>query len=116
MIVEWDFPKERPVARTPMPSVRTFIARDNTMDEVRSLAMGVPVRSLQQIAAGFTQIFLDRGVILQRNFAVFDNLLTLTIWAIHGLNSNHCNHSSSHSLRDQCHHLSSLCNTTEMWN
>lgn len=43
-IVECDLPKERPAARTPIPSVLTFIARDTTIEEVRSLAIGVPVR------------------------------------------------------------------------
>ncbi len=44
IIVEWDFPQERPAARTPNPSVRTLIAEATFRHQVRSLAIGVPVR------------------------------------------------------------------------
>ena len=49
IIVEWDFPKERPVARTPHPSVRTLIAAETIVAGVLSLAMGVWVRSLNRL-------------------------------------------------------------------
>jgi hypothetical protein len=48
MIVAWDFPKDRPVARTPNPSMRTLIAAQTTIAGVLSLAIGVLVRSLNR--------------------------------------------------------------------
>jgi hypothetical protein len=47
-MVAWDFPKERPVARTPKPSVRTLIAAEIKLTGVLSLAIGVLVRSLKR--------------------------------------------------------------------
>ena len=41
--------------------------------------------------AGFAQIFLNTGTVLEGNLAVFDNLLALTIWAMHRLKFTHCN-------------------------
>ena len=41
-------------------------------------------------------------MIVQGNFAVFHDLLTLAIWAMHRLKSNHCSNSSNHPLEDQC--------------
>ena len=35
------------------------------------------------LTAGFAQIFLNTGTVLEGNLAVFDNLLALTIWAMH---------------------------------
>ena len=55
--MECDLPKERPVARIPIPSVRTFSARDTTMDEVRNLAIGVPVRSLNCLLQALHKYF-----------------------------------------------------------
>ena len=46
--VEWDFPNERPVARTPKPSVRTLMAAEIKLTGVLSLAIGVLVRSLKR--------------------------------------------------------------------
>lgn len=45
-MVECDLPSERPVARMPNPSVRTFKAALTITDDVRSLDIGVPLRSL----------------------------------------------------------------------
>jgi len=44
IIVECDLPKQRPVARTPNPCVRTLIAAETTTEAVLSLAIGVFVR------------------------------------------------------------------------
>lgn len=49
MMVECDFPNERPVARTPNPSVRTLTAAATTIVGVRNLAIGVLVRSLNRL-------------------------------------------------------------------
>lgn len=45
-MVECDLPNDRPVARMPNPSVRTFKAAPTITDDVRSLDIGVPLRSL----------------------------------------------------------------------
>jgi hypothetical protein len=47
-MVEWDLPNDRPVARTPMPSVRTLIAAATKLAGVLSLAIEVFVRSLKR--------------------------------------------------------------------
>ncbi len=49
MIVECDLPKERPIARTPNLWVRTFSAAQTTIVGVRTLAIGVLVRSLNRL-------------------------------------------------------------------
>ncbi|MBV9389026.1 MAG: hypothetical protein JOZ78_21630 [Chroococcidiopsidaceae cyanobacterium CP_BM_ER_R8_30] len=40
LMVAWDFPNARPVARTPNPSVRTLIVADTTIAGVLNLTMG----------------------------------------------------------------------------
>lgn len=104
-MVECDFPKERPVARKPSPSVRTLMTEDTSMEAVRNRAMGVRVRSLNCLPQVFTQILLDRGVILKCDSAVSDDLLTLTIQAMYKLESNRSFNYSDHSLEDQCRHF-----------
>lgn len=49
MIVAWDFSNTRPAARTPMPSVLIFTARETISGGVRSRAIGLPVRSLERL-------------------------------------------------------------------
>ncbi len=49
MIVECDLPKERPVARTPNLWIRTFSAAQTIIVGVRTLAIGVLVRSLNRL-------------------------------------------------------------------
>lgn len=49
MIVAWDLPNDRPVARTPKPSPLTLIAADTVSTGVLSLAIGVLVRSLKRL-------------------------------------------------------------------
>jgi hypothetical protein len=43
-----DFPNTRPVALMPSPSLLTFMAMAITSEEVRSLAIGVPLRWLNR--------------------------------------------------------------------
>ena len=47
-MLEPDLPNTRPVALIPSPSLLTFIAIETTSGEVRSLAIGVPLRSLKR--------------------------------------------------------------------
>ncbi len=42
---------------TPMPSVRTFSARDTIIDDVLSLAIGVPVRPLNCLPQALHKYF-----------------------------------------------------------
>jgi hypothetical protein len=46
MMLPPDFPRTLPVALMPSPSLLTLVAREITSAEVRSLAIGVPLRSL----------------------------------------------------------------------
>lgn len=46
IMVEWDFPNDLPAALSPIPSVLTFMAIVTTSTGVLSLAITVPVRSL----------------------------------------------------------------------
>lgn len=57
IMVECDFPKERPVARKPSPSVRTLMAEDTSVEAVRNRAMGVPVRSLNCLPQALHRYF-----------------------------------------------------------
>ncbi|KGF72218.1 hypothetical protein DO97_11265 [Neosynechococcus sphagnicola sy1] len=56
-----------------------------------STTLYVSLAAIKLFAAGFAQIFLDPIVVMQGNFAVFHDLVTLTSWAIHRLESNLCN-------------------------